>query len=180
MNNTKWMPETERTLSKAISSSNNLASICSALPVPADPTPNPRPPRLFFPKMSSVAHSNPSNISSTLVRVALIASSSLSPPPAPELATIAESVASKRSRSVWFGGSKNDILAFLEWGLSAGLRGSEVIRAEGGAERNAEGSPEGRGEIKPDGGGNSSSILKADGGGPFGDKFAVLGGGVKD
>ena len=182
MNNIKRMSNTERTLSKAISSSNNLASICSALPVPADPTPKPSPPRLFFPKMSSVAHSNPSNISSTLVRVALIDSSSLSPPPAPapELATIAESVASRRSRSAWFGGSKNEILAFLEWGLSAGLRGSEVTRAENGAERNAEGSPEGSGEIKPDGSGISSSLLKADGGGPFGDMFTVLGVGVKD
>ena len=167
----KWMSKTERTLSRAISSSNNLASICSALPVPANPTPKPSPPRLFFPKMSSVAHSNPSNISSTLVRVALIDSSSLSPPPAPELATIAESVASRRSRSDWFGGSKNEILAFLEWGLSAGLRGSEVTRAEG--------NPEGRGDSKADGGGNNSSISKAEGGGPFGDMIAVLEEGVK-
>jgi hypothetical protein len=175
MSNMKRIFSTERTFSKAISSSNSLASICSALPVPSNPTPNPSPPRLFFPKMSSVAHSNPSNISSTLVRVALIDSSSLSPPTL-ELATMAESVASRRSRSVWFWGSKNEILAFLEWGVSAGRRGSEVTKAEGGAERNAEGSPEGKLEFKAEGGRPSSPILKADGGGPFGDIGVALGG----
>ena len=90
-----------------------------------------------------------------------------------------ESVASSRSRSVWFGGSKNEILAFLEWGVSAGLRGSEVTKAEGGAERNAEGGLEGKPEFNVDGGGPSSPKLKADGGGPFGDIRGVLGRGER-
>jgi hypothetical protein len=50
-----------------------------------------------------------------------------------------------------------------------------VTKAEGGAERNAEGGPNGKDESRAEGGGPNSSSLKAEGGGPLDAEGLTLG-----
>lgn len=108
LSNVEQVNSKDVTFSRAINSSSNRASMRSAVPL-----------AVFRPITSSLAHSYPSSISSTLVIVACAVSSSPSP-----AFSAPGSPAIKRSRAAWFEGSKNDTRTLCSrrfWRVSDGV-----------------------------------------------------------